>query len=48
MLPLQGPTGTLTGITRAGSPVTYTVQTVKGIQYAMFTAATATFVATYS
>ena len=48
MLPLQGPTGTLTGITRAGSPVTYTVQTVKGIQYAMFTAVTATFVATYS
>ena len=40
--------GTLTGITRAGSPVTYTVQTVKGIQYAVFTAATATFVATYS
>ena len=48
MLPLQGPAGTLTGITRAGSPVTYTVQTVKGIQYAMFTAVTATFVATYA
>ena len=30
MLPIQGPTGTLTGITRAGSPVTYTVQTIKG------------------
>ena len=43
-----GPTGTLTAITRAGSPVTYTVQTIKGIQYAMFTAATGAFVATYS
>ena len=30
-------------ITRGGSPVTYTVQTIKGIQYAMFTAATATY-----
>ena len=48
MLPLQGLTGTLTGITRGGSPVTYTVQTIKGIQYAMFTAVTATFVATYA
>ena len=48
MLPIQGRTGTLTGITRAGSPVTYTVQTVKGIQYAVFTAVTATFVATYA
>jgi hypothetical protein len=48
MLPIQGGAGTLTGITRAGSPVPYTVQTVKGIQYAVFTAATATFVATYS
>ncbi len=48
MLPIQGRTGTLTAITRAGSPVTYTSQTVKGIQYAVFTAATATFVATYS
>jgi hypothetical protein len=48
MLPTQGPAGTLTGITRAGSPVTYALQTVKGIQYAVFTAATATFVATYA
>ena len=48
MLPIQGRTGTLTGITRAGSPVTYTVQTVKGIQYAVFTAVTGTFVATYA
>ena len=48
MLPMQGPAGTIQAITRAGSPVAYTVQTVKGVQYAIFTAATATFVATYS
>ena len=48
MLPVQGPGGSLTAITRAGSPVTYTVQTIKGIQYAFFTAATATYQATYS
>ena len=30
MLPIQGPSGTLTAITRAGSPVTYTVQTDQG------------------
>ena len=48
MLPVQGPTGTLTGITRAGSPVSYTVQTIKGVQYAFFPAATATYQATYA
>jgi fibronectin type 3 domain-containing protein len=48
MLPVQGPTGTLTAISRAGTPVAYTVQTIKGIQYAIFTAATATYQATYS
>jgi hypothetical protein len=48
MLPMQGPSGTLTGITRAGSPVSYTVQTIKGVQYALFAAATATYQATYA
>jgi hypothetical protein len=48
MLPLQGPAGTLTAITRGGTPVTYTVQTIKGIQYALFDAATATYQATYA
>jgi hypothetical protein len=48
MLPMQGPAGTLTAITRSGSPVTYTVQTIKGIQYAMFDAATGTYQASYS
>jgi hypothetical protein len=48
MLPLQGPAGTLTAISRGGSPVTFSVQTIKGIQYAIFSAATATYQATYS
>ena len=48
MLPVQGPSGTLTAITRAGSPVTYTVLTIKGVQYAVFDAATASYQATYS
>ncbi len=48
ILPLQGPSGTLSSISTGGSPVAYTVQTVKGIQYAVFDAANATFEATYS
>jgi hypothetical protein len=48
MLPVDGPTGTLSAITRDGSPVDYTVETVKGIRYAVFDAGNATFRATYS
>ena len=48
MLPLQGPSGTLRGITRSGSPVAYSVQTITGIQYAMFETLTGTYSATYS
>ena len=47
MLPTQGPTGTLTTITRNNTPVPYTTQTIKGIQYALFTTTTATYQATY-
>ena len=48
MLPRNGPAGTLSALTLAGSPVSYTLQTIKGIQYARFTAATGTYAATYS
>ena len=48
LLPMQGPSGTLSAITRGGNPVAYTVQTIKGISYAVFDAANATFTATYS
>ena len=48
MLPVQGPSGTLTSITADGSAVPYTVQTIKGVQYAVFDASSALFTATYS
>jgi hypothetical protein len=48
MLPTQGPTGTLSALTCAGSPVVYTVETTKGVQYARFGAVTGSCQATYS
>ena len=48
MLPTQGPTGTLSALTCGGSPKTYTLQTIKGIQYAMFDAIIGSCQATYS
>ena len=45
MLPMQGPSGTLTAITLRRLAVPYTVQTIKGIQYAMFDAASDTYTA---
>ena len=38
MLPLQGPSGTLTTLQRGGSPVAFTTRTVKGVDYAVFNA----------
>ncbi len=37
LLPTQGPSGTLTSLTCGGSPRPYSVSTIKGIQYAVFT-----------
>ena len=48
LLPTQGPTGTLRSVTCAGSRVTYGVQTIKGVQYAMFGAVSGTCQAQYS
>ncbi len=48
MLPTQGPSGSLSALTCAGSPTAYTTQTIKGIQYAMFNTITGTCRATYS
>lgn len=48
MLPTAGPNGTqLTGITRGGNAVTLTTSTVKGLEYASFTAAVGSYSATY-
>jgi hypothetical protein len=48
LLPTQGPTGTLSALTCGGAPRSYTVQTIKGVQYAMFTAFNGSCQATYS
>jgi hypothetical protein len=48
LLPVQGPAGTLSALTCAGSPRSYTTQTIKGIQYAMFTTVNRTCSATYN
>jgi hypothetical protein len=47
MLPLQGPSGTLTTLQRGGSPVTFTTRTVKGVDYAVFNAVGGTYTAVY-
>ena len=36
MVPTQSAIGPLAGITRAGNPVTYATETIKGIEYALF------------
>jgi hypothetical protein len=50
MLPFYSQTGQLVAITRNGSPVSFTTQTIKGIQYAFFAVAagTSSYVATYN
>ncbi len=49
MLPTAGPNGTqLTALTRDGSAVAFTKSTVKGLEYASFTAATGAYAATYA
>jgi fibronectin type 3 domain-containing protein len=48
MLPVQGPTGTLSALTCGGSPQPFTVKTIKGIQYGISTTVTGTCRATYS
>ena len=50
MLPFNSATGRLISITRNGTSVTFTTQTIKGMQYAFFAPVTGTsnYVATYS
>jgi hypothetical protein len=47
MLPTQSPAGSLSSITRGGSPVFFTTQAVKGVQYAFFAATSGTYAAAY-
>ena len=48
MLPIQGRGGTLSSITRGGTAVPYTTETIKGISYAFFSAATGSYAAVYA
>ncbi len=47
MVPTASADGSLSSITLNGSPITYTTQTVKGLQYAIFSAAAGNYVAQY-
>ena len=47
MLPTGSPAGSLTSITLSGSPVSFTTQTIKGVQYALFTANAGSYQAIY-
>jgi len=47
MLPLQTAAGSLTSLTRGGSNVTFTTATLKGVQYALFTATAGSYSAHY-
>ncbi len=49
MVPTAGTGGsTLSTLTRAGSPVTFTKTTIKGVEYAMFLATAGSYAATYT
>ena len=47
MLPYNVGSDVLISLTRDGSPISFSVQTIKGMQYAFFDATTAAYVATY-
>ena len=47
MLPRRFGGRDLASLTRDGAPVTFTTATLKGIEYALFTAAAGTYAATY-
>ena len=47
MVPVDVAAGTLSGITLNGSAVTFTTQTIKGVQYAFFFASAGSYQVTY-
>jgi hypothetical protein len=47
MVPINGSTGALLGLTRNGAPVATATRTVKGVAYAVFDAQSGSYVATY-
>jgi Domain of unknown function (DUF4082) len=47
LLPLSSAAGALTGISRNGTAVSYTTETIKGVSYAVFSAAAGSYQANY-
>ncbi len=47
MLPMDGPSGRLSALQRGGSPVFFTTRTVKGVEYAAYTAVSGVYTAVY-
>jgi hypothetical protein len=47
MIPVNSVGGSLSGITRNGSSVAYTTETIKGVQYALFPATSGAYQASY-
>ena len=47
MLPTQDADGTLESLARDGDPVAFDTETIKGVEYAVFTATPGDYVATY-
>ena len=47
LLPMTGPTGTLSSVTLGGSPVSFVTQTIKGVNYASFNATSGSYQAVY-
>ena len=48
LLPVNSPAGLLANLTLSGSAVSFTNQTIKGVDYAAFTGAAGSYVATYA
>jgi large repetitive protein len=48
MVPARTTAGSVVGLTLAGTPVTYELEVVKGVEYAVFAAAAGTYSVTYS
>ncbi len=48
MVPVNSNDGSLMGITENGIPITFSIQTIKGISYAFFAATSKNYVASYS
>jgi WD40 repeat protein len=48
LLPIKSPAGLLDTVTRNNNPITFTNQTIKGVDYAAFTGVAGSYVATYA